>query len=79
WFSIGFVAVLEVIAIYYVRQTKNSILRNFPLVGHMRYILEFLRPEIHQYFFADYESDKPFGRELRSKIYRRAKGFNETV
>ncbi|NDS84634.1 FMN-binding glutamate synthase family protein, partial [Francisella tularensis subsp. holarctica] len=79
WFSIGFVAVLAVIAIYDVSQTKHSILRNFPIVGHMRYILEFLRPEIQQYFIADNESEKPFGRELRSTIYRRAKGINDTV
>ena len=45
----------------------------------MCYILEFLRPEIQQYFIADNESEKPFGRELRLTIYRRAKGINDTV
>ncbi|MDE4965528.1 FMN-binding glutamate synthase family protein, partial [Francisella tularensis subsp. holarctica] len=49
-FSIGFVAVLAVIAIYDVRQTKHSILRNYPKVGHIRYILQFLRNENKQYF-----------------------------
>ncbi|MDE4988369.1 FMN-binding glutamate synthase family protein, partial [Francisella tularensis subsp. holarctica] len=34
---------------------------------------------IQQYFIADIESEKPFGRELRSTIYRRAKGINDTV
>ncbi|MDE4949025.1 FMN-binding glutamate synthase family protein, partial [Francisella tularensis subsp. holarctica] len=36
------------------------------------------RPEIQQYFIADNESEMPFGRELRSTIYRRAKGINDT-
>ncbi|MBK2268285.1 FMN-binding glutamate synthase family protein [Francisella philomiragia] len=79
WVSIGFIAVLAVIAIYDTTQTKHAILRNFPIVGHMRFILEFIRPEIQQYFIADNESEKPFGRETRSTIYRRAKGLNDTV
>lgn len=79
WVSISFIAVLAVIAIYDTTQTKHAILRNFPIVGHMRFILEFIRPEIQQYFIADNESEKPFGRETRSIIYRRAKGLNDTV
>ena len=38
-----------------------------------------MRPEIQQYFIADNESEKPFGRELRLTIYRRAKGINDTI
>lgn len=49
WVSISFIAVLAVIAIYDTTQTKHAILRNFPIVGHMRFILEFIRPEIQQY------------------------------
>ncbi|MDE4955303.1 FMN-binding glutamate synthase family protein, partial [Francisella tularensis subsp. holarctica] len=59
--------------------TKHSILRKFPLVVHMRYILEFLRTLIQKYFIDDIDSVKPFGRELRSTIYRRAKGIMDTV
>ncbi|ASG68071.1 FMN-binding glutamate synthase family protein [Francisella halioticida] len=78
WFSIGFVVILVVIAIYDISQKSHSILRNFPILGHIRYVLEFLRPEIQQYFIADNESEKPFNREQRSTIYRRAKGVNDT-
>ena len=43
------------------------------------YILEFLHPEIQRYFIADNESEKPFGRELHSTIYHRAKDINDTA
>lgn len=65
--------------IYDVTQTKHAILRNFPIMGHMRYILEFFRPEIHQYFIANDEEEKPFNREIRSLIYQRAKNIRDTV
>lgn len=79
WVSVGFITILLTIAVYDVTQKRHSILRNFPIVGHMRYILEFFRPEIQQYFIADNESEKPFDREQRSTVYRRAKGVNDTV
>jgi len=65
--------------IYDVTQTKHAVLRNFPVMGHMRYILEFFRPEIQQYFVADDEEERPFNREIRSLIYQRAKNIRDTV
>jgi glutamate synthase domain-containing protein 2 len=65
--------------IYDITQKKHAILRNFPVMGHMRYILEFFRPEIQQYFVADDEEEKPFNREIRSLIYQRAKNTRDTV
>jgi glutamate synthase domain-containing protein 2 len=62
-----------------VTQRKHSILRNFPILGHVRFILEFFRPEIHQYFIADDQSEKPFDRDTRTVIYQRAKGALDTV
>lgn len=64
---------------YDVTQTKHTILRNFPVMGHMRYILEFFRPEIQQYFIADDEEERPFNREIRSLIYERSKNIRDTV
>src|SRR5690606_13554545 len=58
---------------------EHTILRNFPVLGHSRYILEFFRPEIQQYFIADNESERPFNREIRSIIYERAKNVRDTV
>lgn len=71
--------VLAVIALYDMTQKKHSICRNFPILGHMRFILEFFRPEIQQYFVADDESERPFDRETRTIIYQRAKGVRDTV
>jgi glutamate synthase domain-containing protein 2 len=48
-------------------------------LGHLRYILEFFRPEIQQYFVADNKSERPFNREKRSLIYERAKAVIDTA
>jgi glutamate synthase domain-containing protein 2 len=79
WWMFGFLAILAVVAIYDRTQKKHTILRNFPVLGHMRFILEFFRPEIQQYFVADDKSERPFDRETRSLIYERAKGVDDTT
>ncbi|GAB4036851.1 MAG: FMN-binding glutamate synthase family protein [Rubrivivax sp.] len=57
-----------------VRQTRHAVLRNYPVMGHLRFLLEFIRPEIRQYFIeADHEA-APFSRQQRSIVYQRAKG-----
>ncbi len=70
---------LAIIAIYDLVQTKHTILRNFPVLGHIRFILEFFRPEIQQYFIANNEEERPFNREKRSVIYRRSKSIRDTI
>ncbi len=65
---------LAVLGIYDVRQTKRAILRNYPVAGHMRYLLESIRPEIRQYFIESDQEAAPFSRQQRSIIYQRAKG-----
>lgn len=60
-------------------QTKQTIKRNFPVIGHFRYVLEKIRPEIMQYFVETDTEGRPFNRLLRSMIYRRAKKVNDTV
>ena len=61
-----------------VTQKKHAILRNFPVVGHFRYLLESVSPEIQQYFIESNTSGRPFSRNLRALVYRRAKGVNDT-
>ena len=56
------------------RQTRHSILRNYPVIGHLRFLLEFIRPEIRQYFFESDRETVPFSRQQRSLVYQRAKG-----
>jgi glutamate synthase domain-containing protein 2 len=78
WFLVLLIP-LVALWFYDVKQKKHAILRNFPIMGHMRYILEFLRPEIQQYFIASNESERPFNREIRTLIYERAKNVRDTV
>jgi glutamate synthase domain-containing protein 2 len=60
-------------------QSRQTIKRNFPLVGHFRYLLEGIRPEIQQYFIESNTDGMPFSREDRSLIYQRSKGVIDTV
>jgi len=60
-------------------RTHQSIRRNFPVLGHMRYLLEGIRPEIQQYFNEQNQEGRPFTRELRSLVYQRAKRVRDTV
>jgi len=56
-----------------VVQKKHSISRNFPILGHGRYILETVRPEIMQYFVETDTEGKPLNRLHRSLVYQRGK------
>lgn len=78
YFILGILVVLLSIGIYDVNQKTHAILRNFPVVGHFRYMLEKIGPEIQQYFIESNTDGKPFSRNTRSLIYRRAKGVNDT-
>jgi glutamate synthase domain-containing protein 2 len=60
--------------VYDLRQTKRSILRNYPIIGHLRFAMEFIRPEIRQYFIESDNEATPFSRAQRSLVYQRAKG-----
>lgn len=69
---------LACLGLYDVLQKSHAILRNFPVVGHFRYLLESISPEIQQYFIESNTSGRPFNRNLRALAYRRAKGVNDT-
>ncbi|MCB0401052.1 MAG: FMN-binding glutamate synthase family protein [Flavobacteriales bacterium] len=60
-------------------QTKHAIKRNFPVLGHFRYMLEKIRPEIMQYFVETDTEGRPINRQFRSLVYQRAKKVNDTV
>ncbi len=55
-------------------QTRHSILRNYPIMGHFRFLLEEIRPEMRQYFFEDDKNGMPFSRDRRAIVYQRSKG-----
>ncbi|MBC8351614.1 MAG: FMN-binding glutamate synthase family protein [Planctomycetes bacterium] len=75
---ITFVVVGVIIALYDVTQKKHTILHNFPVVGHLRYFLETIGPELRQYWVANDKEEMPFNRDERSWIYASAKGANNT-
>ena len=57
-------------------QRKHTILRRYPVVGHLRYLLEDIRPELQQYFVERDWDGRPFDRDTRSVVYERAKGIH---
>ena len=59
------------------KQTRHAILRNYPVIGHLRFLLEYIRPEIRQYFLENDEEKLPFSRNQRMMVYSRAKRQND--
>ena len=70
---------LLLLAILNIRQKKHAVLRNFPVIGYLRYFFESIRPEVRQYFFESDLDGKPFNRRQRSIVYQRAKNEKQTV
>ena len=60
-----------------ILQTRHSVLRNYPVIGHLRFLLEFIRPEMRQYFIESDNEAAPFSRQQRSLVYQRAKGAQD--
>ena len=58
-------------------QQRHAVLRNYPLLGHIRYFLELIRPEIRQYFLEADDDEVPFSRESRAIVYQRAKNVED--
>ena len=76
WFALGFLA-LVLVGLRDVTQTRHAILRNYPVIGHLRFLLEFIRPEMRQYFIEGDHEAAPFSRQQRSLVYQRAKGDSD--
>ena len=64
---------LALLGIHDVVQTRHAVLRNYPLMAHIRFILEEIRPEIRQYFLESEKDGTPFSRDKRALVYQRAK------
>ena len=65
---------LTMLGINDILQPRHAIQRNYPVIGHIRWLAELVRPEIRQYLFEAEEEAAPFSRAQRSLVYRRAKG-----
>jgi glutamate synthase domain-containing protein 2 len=70
---------LAALYVFDITQTKQAIRRNFPVVGHFRYLFENMGKFFRQYFFAMDREELPFNRAERSWVYRAAKDLNNTV
>jgi glutamate synthase domain-containing protein 2 len=77
--SMALIGPLIVLGFRDYTQTKHAVLRNFPVIGHFRYLLETIRPEIQQYFIENDTDGMPFGRDERSLVYQRAKQERDTI
>lgn len=74
WLLVAVVLALLALGVRDVTQRKHAILRNYPVLGHARYLLESIRPELQQYFIERNYDGRPFDRDTRTLIYQRAKG-----
>ncbi len=68
-------AALVALGVWNLVQRRHSILRNYPIIGHVRWLAELIRPEIRQYLLEDENEAVPFSRAQRSLVYQRAKGM----
>ncbi|MCB9235499.1 MAG: FMN-binding glutamate synthase family protein [Bacteroidia bacterium] len=78
WSMVG-VGPLLLLGFYDLVQTKHTIARNFPVLGRGRYIMEWMRPKLYQYFIESDIDGRPFSRTNRSVIYQRAKNVRDTT
>jgi glutamate synthase domain-containing protein 2 len=68
---------LTILGIHDRLQTRHAVLRNYPILGHMRFLLEFIRPEIRQYFIEGDNDKTPFSRSQRTLVYSRSKAVSD--
>ncbi len=68
---------LSLVGLYDLQQAHHAILRNYPIIGHLRFMLETIRPEIRQYFLESETEAAPFSRAQRTLVYSRAKGASD--
>src|SRR3954469_11250308 len=66
-------AALGGLAAYDLLQRRHAILRNFPIVGHLRFLLESFGPELRQYIVTSNDEERPFSRDQRRWVYASAK------
>jgi glutamate synthase domain-containing protein 2 len=80
WFgwriSAAFFGCLSGLGVWNLIQTKHAILRNYPVIGHVRWLVEIIRPEIRQYLLEDDDDAWPFSRAQRTLVYQRSKAVN---
>ena len=74
WWLVGVAAVLLAVALYDVLQRTHAVLRNYPVLGHLRFLLERVRPELQQYFIERNFDGRPYDRDTRTIDLRAREG-----
>ena len=64
--SLAAAGAVAAVAVRDLTQTERAILHNYPVVGHLRYLLNDIRPEVQQYFIERNWDGRPFNRDVRS-------------
>jgi glutamate synthase domain-containing protein 2 len=78
--AFGFLALgLAIVAVRDLTQRHHAVTRNFPIVGHLRYLFEEMGQPLRQYFFAGDLEERPYNRVTRSWVYASAKGQNNMI
>src|SRR5690242_9795467 len=72
----GAAVALGAVAVRDLTQKKHALQRNFPVLGHARYWLETIGPELRQYIVTSNEEERPFSRDQRTWIYASSKEQN---
>lgn len=75
WIGTGVSGFLMLVGTYDLCQTKHSITRSVPILAHLRFFMEFISPEMRQYFLESNTSGRPFNRDQRSLVYERSKNI----
>ncbi len=78
-FALLLVVVIIVLYFWDRNQKQHAILRTYPIVGHLRYVLEYLRGFLRQYFFTNDREELPFNRAERNWVYRASKNVDTMI
>ena len=76
WLAVAIGGCLLLVLVYDLTQRRHAILRNFPVVGHFRYLLEAIGPELRQYIVTGNDEELPFNRDQRRWVYSSSKNQN---
>lgn len=76
FFTVTFLLMTVMNGFYMRVQTAHTILRNFGILGQVRYIVESIGPELRQYLYANDTEERPFNRTERAEVYRKAKNVD---
>lgn len=73
WIVAVIILAIALVACFDLVQRKHALLRNFPIIGHFRYLLESIGPELRQYIVTDNNEERPFSRDQRRWVYASSK------